>query len=90
MKIHPKKPFDYIINIYYKFQSFWIKFTTISEIEFNCFQINFMLELFMCLRLELLKLFWNFYSLKIIYIFQISDPNLNTLYRVQIGFPIIN
>jgi hypothetical protein len=28
----------------------------ISEIEFNCFQINFMLELFMCLRLELLKL----------------------------------
>jgi hypothetical protein len=49
-----------------------------------------MLELFMCLRLELLKLFKNFYSLKIIYIFQISDPDLNTLYHAQFGFPIIS
>jgi hypothetical protein len=59
-----KKPFDYIINIYFKFQKNWIKFMMISEIEFNCFQTNFMLELFMCLRLKLLKLFCKFYSLK--------------------------
>jgi hypothetical protein len=55
-KFTQKKTFGYIINIYFKFQKIWIKFMMISEIEFNCFQINFMLELFMCLRLELLKL----------------------------------
>jgi hypothetical protein len=34
----------------------------ISKIEFKCFQINLMLELFMCLRLEFLELNLNLYS----------------------------
>ncbi len=37
----------------------------ISKIELKCFQINLVLELFMCLRLELLELFLKFYSLGI-------------------------
>jgi len=35
----------------------------ISKIELKCFQINLTLELFMCLRLELLELLLNFYTL---------------------------
>jgi hypothetical protein len=38
----------------------------ISKIELKCFKINLMFELFMCLRLELLKLLLNFYSLGVI------------------------
>ncbi len=35
----------------------------ISKIELKCFQINLMLELFMCLRFKLLNLFLKIYSL---------------------------
>jgi hypothetical protein len=35
----------------------------ISNIEFKSFQINLMLELFICLMLESLVLLLNFYSL---------------------------
>jgi hypothetical protein len=35
----------------------------ISKIELKCFQINLMLDLFMCVRLELLELILNFYLL---------------------------
>ncbi len=37
------------------FQKNWIRFMMISKIELKCFQINLVLELFMCLRLQLLK-----------------------------------
>jgi hypothetical protein len=46
-----------------KFQKNWIKVTMISNIKLKSFQINLMLELFICLILELLKLLINFYSL---------------------------
>jgi hypothetical protein len=36
------------------FQKNWIRFMMISTIELKSFQINLVLELFMCLRLELL------------------------------------
>ncbi len=45
------------------FQKTWIRFIMISKIKLKSFQINLMLELFMCLMLESLKLFYNFYSL---------------------------
>ncbi len=35
----------------------------ISNIELKFFQMNLMLDLFVCLRLELLELLLNFYSL---------------------------
>ncbi len=47
----------------------------ISNIEPKCFQINFMLELFMCLRLELLELLKKNYSLIVTFFFQICDAN---------------
>jgi hypothetical protein len=37
------------------------KFIVISNIELQNFQINLMLEAFLCLKLELLKLISNFY-----------------------------
>jgi len=46
----------------------------ISKIELKCFEINFMLNFFMCLRSELLKLLLIFYSLGIRFFFQIFDP----------------
>ncbi len=48
-----------------KFQKNWIRFIVISKIEFKNFQINLMLEIFMCLMLEFKKLFENFFSLRI-------------------------
>ncbi len=47
----------------------------ISKIELKCFKINLMFELFMCLRLELLKLLLNFYSLGVIKKNQIFHSN---------------
>jgi hypothetical protein len=44
-----------------KFQKNWIRFIMISNIECKSFQINLMLELFMCLMLEFLNLNLNFY-----------------------------
>jgi hypothetical protein len=55
-KFTTKKIFGNIINIYLKFQINWIRFMMISKIELKCFQINLMLEFFMCLRLELLEI----------------------------------
>jgi len=43
----------------------------ISKIKPEKIQKLLMLELFMCLRLKLSKLFWNFYSLGITFFFQI-------------------
>jgi hypothetical protein len=39
-----------------KFQKNWIKVIMISKIKLKIFQINLMLELFICLTLKLLKL----------------------------------
>ncbi len=57
------KTFSYIINIYFKLKKNWIRFMMISKIELKCFQMNLMLELFMCLSLKLLELFKKNYSL---------------------------
>jgi hypothetical protein len=46
--------FCYLINIYFKFFKSLDRFIVISKIKLNMFQINLMLELFMCLKLELL------------------------------------
>ncbi len=50
MEIHHQIFFSYIINIY--IYIYWIRFIVISNIELKKFQINLMLELFMCLKLE--------------------------------------
>jgi hypothetical protein len=50
-----------------KFQKNWIRFIVISKIEFKSFQINLMLEFFMCLMLELFKNFEKKISLRIIF-----------------------
>ncbi len=48
----------------------------ISKIELKYFQINLMLKLFLCLRLELLELLFKNYSLGVTcFFFQIFDPN---------------
>jgi hypothetical protein len=52
----------YILN----FQNIWKRFLMISKIELKIFQINFIVRLFMCLTLELLKLFLDFYSFKFV------------------------
>jgi hypothetical protein len=58
----------------------------ISNIKFKSFQINLMMELFMYLILELLKVFLNFYSIgikffqkekNVIYIFTSLQRNKN-------------
>jgi len=41
----------------------------ISKIELKCFQINLMLELFMCWRLKLLELFKKIYSSRMTFYF---------------------
>jgi hypothetical protein len=55
----PQKIFNYI-NIYFNVLKLLDKFLMISNIELKIFQINLMLELFMCLRLILLELVLNF------------------------------
>jgi hypothetical protein len=66
VKIHHKKTFGYITNIFVlNFQENWIRSVMISKIELICFQINLMLELFMCLRLKLLELFLKQNSLRV-------------------------
>jgi hypothetical protein len=47
----------------------------ISKILLKKFQINLILELFMCLMLELLKLLLVFYSLGVTFFFVICDFN---------------
>jgi hypothetical protein len=45
----------------------------IPNIKFKKFQISLIMELFMCLMLELLKLLLKFYSLGIFFFFEICD-----------------
>jgi hypothetical protein len=40
--------------VFFLINFFWIRFIMISKIKLKFFQINLMLELFMCLMLELL------------------------------------
>jgi len=54
VEIHHEKKFNNIINIILKFQKDWIMFIMISKIKLKSFQINLILEFFMCLMLELL------------------------------------
>jgi hypothetical protein len=46
----------------------------ILKFELKCFLINLMLELFMCLRFELLALISYFYSLGVIIVFKFLIP----------------
>jgi hypothetical protein len=48
----------------------------ISKIELNFFQINLMLELFMCLRLGLIEFILKLYLLGVKLKNQIFDPNV--------------
>jgi hypothetical protein len=48
----------------------------ISKIEIECFQINLILNLLMHLRLELLKLVLNIYSLGVTFFFNFFIPNV--------------
>jgi hypothetical protein len=52
-KFIKKKKLSYIINIYFKISNFLDKVYN----DLKDFQINLLLEFFMCLILELLKLF---------------------------------
>jgi hypothetical protein len=52
-----------------KFQINWVMFIMISKIKHKIFQINLILELFICLILEWLELLKNLYSLYISNIF---------------------
>jgi hypothetical protein len=47
----------------------------ISKIDLKCFQINLMLELFICLRLDLLELFIKKLALGITFFFSNFDFN---------------
>jgi len=55
---HTKKKFSYIINFILFFYKKMDKFIMISKIELKFLKINLMLKLFLCLKLELLKLFF--------------------------------
>jgi len=46
----------------------------ILKFEIKCFIINLTLELFMCLRFELLTLFSYFYSLGVTFVFKFLIP----------------
>jgi hypothetical protein len=54
----------------------------ISKILLKSFQINLILELFMCLMLELLELLLVFYSLGVTFFFVIYDFNFLTMFYV--------
>jgi hypothetical protein len=63
------KKIGFIISIYFKFSTNWIRFIMISKIKLRIFQVSLMLKFFICLILELLKLLLNFYSLRITFFF---------------------
>jgi hypothetical protein len=70
------KKISYINNInIFKFSKKRIRFIMISKILLKNFQINLILELFMCLMLELLKFLLVFYSLGVTFFFVICDFN---------------
>ncbi len=56
VEIHHKKNSITSLKFILNFQKNWIRFIMISKIKLKSFHINLMLELFMCLMLELLKL----------------------------------
>ncbi len=63
-----------------------IRFIVISKIELRKFQINLMLKF--CLSLELLKLIWNFYSLRVtIFSFNFDFKILATFCCLQFFLP---
>jgi len=64
-KKHTVTSLIFILN----FQEKRIRFIMISNIELKSFQINLMLELFMCSMLESLVLLLNFYSLGVTFFF---------------------
>ncbi len=73
VEIHHKKNSITSLKFILNFQKNWIRFIMISKIKLKSFHINLMLELFMCLMLELLKLFkffllsrGNLFSLKFV------------------------
>jgi hypothetical protein len=70
------------------FQKNWIRFMMIPKIEVKCFQINLRLELFICLTLELLKLFLNFYSLGVTFFFQILSQFFGKFFVIYIFFQV--
>jgi hypothetical protein len=70
------------------FQKNWIRFMTIPKIEVKCFQINLRLELFIFLTLELLKLFLNFYSLGVTFVFQILSQFFGKFFVSYICFQV--
>jgi len=63
VEIHEKKNLITLLIFIFKFQENWIRFIMISKITLKIIKKNLMLELFMCLMLELLILLLNFYSL---------------------------
>jgi hypothetical protein len=69
VEVHHTKKLSYIINIYFKVSKKLNKVLNDLKDKLIIFQINFMLELFMCLMLELLELLLNFYSLGVITFF---------------------
>jgi len=58
----------------------------ISKILLKSFQINLILEFFMCLMLELLNFLLVFYSLGVTFFFVICDFNFLTMFYVYIVF----
>ncbi len=63
------KTFGTWLTFILNFQKNWIRFMMISNIELKWFQIDLMLELFICWRLKLLELFLKNYSLGITFHF---------------------
>jgi hypothetical protein len=58
-----------MINIYFKFLKKLDKIYNDPKIKLKSFQIKLMLELFMCLMLDLSKSLLSFYSLRVTIIF---------------------
>ncbi len=81
-----RKPLVTSLVYIFILKNHWIKFMMISKIDLKCFQINFMLNVFMCLRSELLKLFLIFYSLGVRFFFQIFDPNFFAIFLLFKNF----
>ncbi len=75
-KFTTKKPLVTSLIFILNFQKNWIRFMMISKIELKRFQINLMLELFMCLRLKLLELLFKNYSLGVTCFFSNSWSQL--------------
>jgi hypothetical protein len=72
----------------FKFQKYWIRFMMILKIELKCIQTNLMLDLFMCVRLKLLELIFNFYLLWVTFFFSNFQSHFfGKFFVVYIFFP---